>query len=82
MTKSKGSNRKASKIEIGVEMMTGAAAAMLYTEEEIRSVFSQEDADEFIELRRQARMNFAAPKYDTEGCDEALPMAAEDESEY
>ena len=82
MTKSKGSNRKASKIEIGVEMMTGAAAAMLYTEEEIRSVFSQEDADEFIELRRQARMNFAALKYDTEGSDEVLPMAAEDESGY
>ncbi len=82
MTKSKESGKKASRIEIGVEMMTGAAAAMLYSDEEIREVFSKEDADEFIELRRQARMNFAAPKYDTDGDNEQLPMAAEDEMEY
>ena len=63
-------------------MMTGAAAAMLYSEEEIRSVFSKEDADEFIELRRQARENFASQKYDTENDDEQLLMAAEDESGY
>mgnify|MGYP003294952874 CR=1 FL=1 len=82
MTKSNKSSRKASRIEIGVEMMTGAAAAMLYSEEEIRSVFSKEDADEFIELRRQARENFASQKYDTENDDEQLLMAAEDESGY
>lgn len=82
MTKSKENGKKASRIEIGVEMMTGAAAAMLYSDEEIRSVFSKEDADEFIELRRQARMNFAPPKYETEGDDEELSMAAEDEMGY
>ena len=82
MTKSKGSNRKASKIEIGVEMMTGAAAAMLYSDEEIRDIFSKEDADEFIELRQQARRNFAAPKYDSDNSDEELQMAAENEGEY
>ena len=63
MTKSDESSKKASKIEIGVEMMTGAAAALLYSDDEIRDVFSKEDADEFIELRRQARKNFAPPKY-------------------
>lgn len=82
MTKSNKSSSKASKIEIGVEMMTGAAAAMLYSEEEIRSVFSKEDADEFIELRRQVRENSTPPKYDTESYDEELPMAAEGESNY
>ena len=62
-------------------MMTGAAAAMLYSDEEIREIFSKEDADEFIELRRQARKNFAPKGYDVEE-EEQLPMAAEDESKY
>ncbi len=82
MNKSKKSSNEASRVEIGVEMMTGAAAAMLYTDEEIRSVFSKEDADEFMEIRRQARENFAAPKYDSGDCDEQLPMAAEEDSDY
>ena len=63
-------------------MMTGAAAAMLYSDEEIRDIFSKEDADEFIELRQQARRNFAAPKYDSDNSDEELQMAAENEGEY
>ena len=82
MTKSNKSSRNTSKIDIGVEMMTGAAAAMLYSDEEIRDIFSKEDADEFIELRQQARRNFAAPKYDSDNSDEELQMAAEDEGEY
>ena len=55
---------------------------MLYSDDEIRDVFSKEDAEEFIELRRQARENFSAKKYDTENDDEQLPMAAEDDSDY
>ena len=82
MNKSKKSSNEDSRVEIGVEMMTGAAAAMLYTDEEIRSVFSKEDADEFMEIRRQARENFAAPKYNAGDCDEQLPMAAEEDSDY
>jgi hypothetical protein len=82
MTKSNKSSRNTSKIDIGVEMMTGAAAAMLYSDEEIRDIFSKEDADEFIELRQQARRNFAAPKYDSDNSDEELQMAAEDEVGY
>ena len=83
MTKSNKINKETSKVEIGVEMMTGAAAAMLYSDDEIRDVFSKEDADEFIELRRQARENFAPPKsYDLGYNDEQLPMAAEEESDY
>ena len=82
MTKSNKSNNEASKVDIGVDMVTGAAAALLYSDEEIREVFSKEDADEFIELRRQARKNFAAPKYEIGNNDEQLPMAAEDENGY
>ncbi|MBO7193796.1 MAG: hypothetical protein J6V47_05870 [Bacteroidaceae bacterium] len=82
MTKLNKSSRKTSKVDIGVEMMTGAAAALLYSDEEIRSVFSKEDADEFIELRRQARANFAPPKYDSGDDCEELPMAAEEDCEY
>ena len=63
-------------------MMTGAAAAMLYSDEEIRDVFSKEDADEFFELRRQVRENFAPQKYDIGNNDEELPMAAEEECRY
>lgn len=81
MTDADNSSKKTSKVDVGVEMMSGAAAAMLYSDEEIREIFSKEDADEFIELRRQARKNFAPKGYDVEE-EEQLPMAAEDESKY
>lgn len=82
MADSEKSSKDTSKVDIGVDMMTGAAAAMLYSDEEIREVFSKEDADEFIELRRQVRENFAPQKYDLGNNDEELPMAAEEESGY
>ena len=82
MTKSDKSSKETSKVYIGVDMMTGASAALLYTDEEIRDIFSKEDADEFIELRRQARKNFAPEGYDVESNEEQLPMAAEDEGKY
>lgn len=82
MTKSNKSSKETSRIDIGVEMMTGAAAALLYSDDEIRSVFSKEDADEFIELRRQVRENYSTQKYNTDSDDEQLPMAAEDGSDY
>ena len=66
MTDADNSSKKTSKVDVGVEMMSGAAAAMLYSDEEIRDIFSKEDADEFIELRRQARKNFAPKGYDVE----------------
>ena len=81
MTNSDKSRKKDSKVDVGVEMMTGAAAAMLYSDEEIRDIFSKEDADEFIELRRQARENFAPKGYDVEE-ETQLPMAAEDDRDY
>lgn len=81
MTDADNSSKKTSKVDVGVEMMSGAAAAMLYSDEEIRKIFSKEDADEFIELRRQARKNFAPKGYDVEE-EEQMPMAAEDESKY
>jgi hypothetical protein len=82
MTNSDKSRKKDSKVDVGVEMMTGAAAAMLYSDEEIRDIFSKEDADEFIELRRQARENFAPKGYDVEEDETQLPLAAEDDSDY
>ena len=82
MTDADNSSKKTSKVDVGVEMMSGAAAAMLYSDEEIRDIFSKEDADEFIELRRQARANFAPPKYDSSDDSEELPMAAEEDCEY
>ena len=81
MTDADNSSKKTSKVDLGVEMMSGAAAAMLYSDEEIREIFSKEDADEFIELRRQESKIFAPKGYDVEE-EEQLPMAAEDESKY
>lgn len=82
MTNSEKSSKETSKVDVGVEMVTGAAAAMLYSDEEIRDIFSKEDAEEFIELRRQARENFAPKGYDMEDDETQLPMAAEDGSDY
>lgn len=82
MTNSEKSSKETSKVDVGVEIVTGAAAAMLYSDEEIRDIFSKEDAEEFIELRRQARENFAPKGYDMEDDETQLPMAAEGESDY
>ena len=82
MTNSEKSSKETSKVDVGVEMVTGAAAAMLYSDEEIRDIFSKEDAEEFIELRRQARENFAPKGYDMEDDETQLPTAAEGESDY
>ena len=82
MTNSEKSSKETSKVDVGVEMVTGAAAAMLYSDEEIRDIFSKEDAEEFIELRRQARENFAPKGYNMEDDETQLPMAAEDGSGY
>ncbi len=82
MTNSEKSSKETSKVDVGVEMVTGAAAAMLYSDEEIHDIFSKEDAEEFIELRRQARENFAPKGYNIEDDETQMPMAAEGESGY
>ena len=69
-------------VNIGVDIVSGAAAAMMYTEEEIRDVFSPEDAEEFLELRREVAKNFASMSDDITypDCDDGqCLMAAEDE---
>jgi hypothetical protein len=82
MTDSEESSKETSKVEIEIDMITGTAAAMLYSDEEIRDVFSKEDADEFIELRRQVREKYTPKEYELGNNDEELPMAAEEESGY
>ena len=72
-------------IDLGVDIVSGAAAAMMYTEEEIRDIFSPEDAEEFLELRREVVRNYSSQKYDitTPDCgDTQSQMAAEDEEKY
>ena len=60
-----------------------AVALISGGEEKIMGIFdTKEDADEFIELRRQARENFGPPKYKFGSNDEELPMAAEEGSDY
>lgn len=72
-------------VDIGVDIVSGAAAAMMYTEEEIRDVFSPEEAEEFLELRREVVRNYMSHKYDitTPDCgDTQCQIAAEDEEKY
>lgn len=69
------------------EMLCGAAAALAYTDEEIYDTLCKEEAEEFIELRREfmkevdreCERMWGKPVADD---DDELPMAAEDEAPY
>ena len=50
MDKKQGSERAR---EVAVELISGAAAALTYTDDEINDVFEPESAKEFIDLRNR-----------------------------
>ncbi len=83
MAMSNKSQKKISSIDMGVDIVSGAAAALMYTEEEIRDVFSPEDAEEFLALRKKAMKQFAPKSYELGGEDNGTcSMAAEDGADY
>lgn len=83
MAMSNKSQKKISSIDMGVDIVSGAAAALMYTEEEIRDVFSPEDAEEFLALRKKAMKQFAPKGYELGGEDnDTCSMAAEDGADY
>ena len=83
MAMSNKSQKKISNIDMGVDIVSGAAAALMYTEEEIRDIFSPEDAEEFLALRKKAMKQFAPKSYELGAEDnDVCSMAAEDDADY
>ena len=70
--------------EVLIDMLAGAAAALAYTDEEIRDVFEEKDAQEFIDLRNsvKARLREQEMQYYGEAPEQHTPMAAEDDTPY
>ena len=70
--------------EVLIDMLAGAAAALAYTDEEIRDVFDEEEAQEFIDLRNsvKARLRQQEIRCYGEGPEQITPMAAEDGIHY
>lgn len=71
--------------DVCVDMLSGAATALTYTDEEIRGTLPPEEAQEFIDLRDRvfAKLEIDKREYgiSSDECDD-LPMAAEDEAPY
>ena len=69
--------------DICVEMLSGAVAALAYTDEEIRDTLPPEDAQEFIALRNRTLASLENDSH-TYGPDEEsnLTMAAEEDAPY
>ena len=78
--------RKLTDPDVYIDMISGAAAALTYTDREIRDTFSPEEAQEFIDLRDKvfAELDIDKRKYgivfDDE--EESTPQAAEEEAPY
>ncbi|MBQ3243575.1 MAG: hypothetical protein IJB01_03115 [Bacteroidaceae bacterium] len=79
--------RKLSDRDVYIEMLSGAATALTYTDKEIRDTFLPEDAQEFIDLRDKifAELDIDKRKYglaSDEDSNDDLPLAAEEETSY
>lgn len=79
--------RKLSDRDVYIEMLSGAATALTYTDKEIRDTFLPEDAQEFIDLRDKifAELDIDKRKYglaSDEDSSDDLPLAAEEEATY
>ena len=84
MTTKKQSNK--SREEIAIDMVCGVTAALTYSDEEIYSTISKEDADEFIQLRKEVQEEISLKdtrfKIGYGIDDEEFSLAAEDEVPY
>ena len=77
--------RKLSDPDVCIEMVGGAAAALTYTDKEIRDTLPPEEAQEFIDLRDKvfAELDIDKREYGLAfDDDDDIPMAAEEESPY
>ena len=75
---------KRTKQEIVEDIVCGVAQALAYTEEEIYDTFSKEDAEEFINLRKEYMANIGMTvenEYDSEQKSQTS-LAAEKKSGY
>lgn len=66
--------------DVIAEIFLGAAKALTYTDEEIRSVLNEEEAQEFIDLRNEFIANYGnkPPRYCSDSTFDTQ-IAAEDE---
>lgn len=79
--------------EVYYDMLRGATMALAYTDEEIREMFEEPDAQEFIDQRNKVLKELKPYKHkfriDPETCrlvfiddEDETPIAAEDEAPY
>lgn len=84
MTEEERKNKITSR-EFLVDTICGAATALSYSEEDIYATLPKEEADEFIELRKEVLLKmedeFGKIRGDADAGDETL-MAAEDGASY
>lgn len=81
----KKKQEKQSGRDICVEILSGAATALTYTDEEIRDILPPEDAQEFIALRNRtlASLENDSHTYGISPDEEStLTMAAEEDTPY
>lgn len=77
--------KKLSDRDVYIDMLGGAAAALTYTDKEIRDTFSPEEAQDFIDLRDKVYAELEIDKYECGIAtheDVEIPLAAEDQEPY
>lgn len=78
-------HKKLNSQDIAADIISGATAALSYTDEEILETLPEEQAQEFIELRNKvlARMENGKRGYSIGTADDdTMSLAAEDEASY
>lgn len=76
--------KKISSYEFVKEVFCGAAVAITYTDEEIYANLPKEEADEFIQARKEY-MRLNDPDYretENDNSGSSIPLAAEENAEY
>lgn len=71
-----------SRSDIAADILQGATAALAYTDEEITSTLSPNEAQEFIELRNRVLNDIGSAGKAYTGDEHSIPLAAEEETPY
>ena len=78
--------RKLSDRDVYIDMLSGAATALTYTDKEIRDAFSPEEAQDFINLRDKIYAELDIDKYEyglaSRDDDNDIQLAAEEQEPY
>ena len=78
--------RKLSDRDVYIDILSGAATALTYTDKEIRDTFSPEEAQDFINLRDKIYAELDIDKYEyglaSRDDDNDIQLAAEEQEPY